>query len=49
MFSTTITCLDASPRAMKKTFELLDIEQLASYKELWIGILSFGTSFIFIF
>ena len=48
MFSTTITCLDASPRAMKKTFELLDIKQLASYK-LWIGILSFGTSFIFIF
>ena len=47
MFSTTITCLDASPRAMKKTFELLDIKQLASYK-LWIGILSFGTSFIFI-
>ena len=30
MFSTTITCLDASPRAMKKTFELLDIKQLAS-------------------
>ena len=48
MFSTTITCLDASPRAMKKTFELLNIKQLASYK-LWIGILSFGTSFIFIF
>ena len=48
MFSTTITCLDASPRAMKKTFELLRIKQLASYK-LWIVILSIGTSFIFVF
>ena len=48
MFSTTITCLDASPRTMKKTFELLNLSKLASYK-LWIIILSAGTLLIFIF
>ena len=31
MFSTTITCLDASPRTMEKTFELLGQNKLANY------------------
>ncbi|MDG1973736.1 MAG: Nramp family divalent metal transporter [Flavobacteriaceae bacterium] len=48
MFSTTITCLDASPRAMQKTFKLLGLNKIASYN-LWILILSTGTLFIFIF
>ena len=48
MFSTTITCLDASPRTMKKTFELLRLNRLANYN-LWIMILAFGTLLIFIF
>ena len=48
MFSTTITCLDASPRTMKKTFKLLGLNKLASYN-LWIIILSIGTLLIFIF
>jgi Mn2+/Fe2+ NRAMP family transporter len=48
MFSTTITCLDASPRTMEKTFELLGQNRLANYN-LWIIILALGTLFIFIF
>ena len=48
MFSTTITCLDASPRTMKKTFSLLGIEKLACYK-FWIIFLLIGTLTIFIF
>lgn len=48
MFSTTITCLDASPRTMKKTFKLLGLNKLASYN-FWIIILSIGTLLIFIF
>ena len=48
MFSTTITCLDASPRAMSKTAELLKFKKLNDYNS-WITILSVGTVFIFIF
>ena len=48
MFSTTITCLDASPRTMKKTFKLLGLNKLASYN-IWIIILAIGTLLIFIF
>ena len=48
MFSTTITCLDASPRTMKKTFKLLGLNKLASYN-IWIIILAVGTLLIFIF
>lgn len=48
MFSTTITCLDASPRTMEKTFELLGQNRLANYN-LWIIILALGTLFIFVF
>ena len=48
MFSTTITCLDASPRAMDKSFELLGFKKLSGYN-FWLLILSSGTILIFIF
>ena len=48
MFSTTITCLDASPRTMEKTFSLLGIKKIASYN-LWIITLAIGTLSIFVF
>lgn len=48
MLSTTITCLDASPRAMKITSELLNLKGFKSYNT-WIIILSLGTLSIFIF
>ena len=48
MFSTTITCLDASPRAMSKTLDLLKFNRLNDYNS-WIAILSIGTILIFIF
>ncbi len=48
MFSTTITCLDASPRAMDKSFELLGFRRLSGYN-FWLVILSAGTILIFIF
>ena len=48
MFSTTITCLDASPRAMDKSFELLGFKKLSGYN-FWLVILSDGTILIFIF
>ena len=48
MFSTTITCLDASPRAMKITSELLNLNGFKSYN-LWIFLLSAGTLSILYF
>jgi Mn2+/Fe2+ NRAMP family transporter len=48
MFSTTITCLDASPRSMKKTFKLFGFKKIANYN-FWIIILALGTLSIFIF
>tara|TARA_B100001175_G_C19496626_1_gene635710 strand:- start:1505 stop:2449 length:945 start_codon:yes stop_codon:yes gene_type:complete len=48
MFSTTITCLDASPRTMEKTFGLLGMKKIANYN-LWIIILALGTLSIFVF
>jgi len=48
MFSTTITCLDASPRTMEKTFSLLGIKKIANYN-LWIIILAIGTLSVFVF
>lgn len=48
MFSTTITCLDASPRAMDKSFKLLGFRKLSGYN-FWLIILSAGTILIFIF
>ena len=48
MFSTTITCLDASPRTMEKTFKLLGVNKIANYT-FWIVTLVIGTLFILIF
>ena len=48
MLSTTITTLDASPRAMSKTIQLL-FDRLKSSYFLWLLILSIGTIGIFLF
>ena len=48
MLSTTITTLDASPRAMSKTIQLLFNRVKSSYF-LWLLILSIGTIAIFLF
>ena len=48
MLSTTITTLDASPRAMSKTIQLL-FDRLDSSYFLWLLILSIGTIGIFLF
>jgi Mn2+/Fe2+ NRAMP family transporter len=47
MFSTTITTLDASPRAMSKSLELLTKRTLKKGYLLWIIILTIGTLIIF--
>jgi Mn2+/Fe2+ NRAMP family transporter len=47
MFSTTITTLDASPRAMSKSIELLTKKSFTKGYLLWILILTFGTLIIF--
>ena len=47
MFSTTITTLDASPRAMSRSVELLTKKSFKKSYLLWILILSFGTLIIF--
>lgn len=49
MFSTTITTLDASPRAMEKTSQLLFGSILKHGYLLWILILTIGTIIIFFF
>tara|TARA_B100000767_G_C19770873_1_gene539932 strand:+ start:1970 stop:3184 length:1215 start_codon:yes stop_codon:yes gene_type:complete len=49
MFSTTITTLDASPRAMSKTIELLYPKKNRRDYKLWLLILAGGTIFIFMF
>ncbi len=49
MFSTTITTLDASPRAMSKTSQLILNRKERDYYLLWICILAGGTSLIFLF
>jgi len=48
MLSTTITTLDASPRAMSKTIQLL-LKKEKSYYLPWLIILGLGTGCIFIF
>ena len=48
MFSTTLTCLDASPRAMGKSLSLLGYKKLGGYT-FWLIILSVGTFMIFVF
>ena len=47
MFSTTITTLDASPRAMSRSLELLTKKTFKKGYLLWILILTFGTLIIF--
>lgn len=49
MFSTTLTTLDASPRAMAKTAELLDMQSIVKKYNLWLLILVLGTSVILFF
>lgn len=49
MFSTTITTLDASPRAMAHTSKLLFGETKFNGYLMWIILLAVGTSLIFIF
>ena len=48
MFSTTLTCLDASPRAMDQSLKLLGFKKLAGYT-FWLVLLSVGTFMIFVF
>ncbi|WP_308990561.1 divalent metal cation transporter [Mariniflexile litorale] len=49
MFSTTLTTLDASPRAMAKTTGLLFKRSSKFNYTFWIALLSIGTVFIFLF
>ncbi len=49
MFSTTITTLDASPRAMTKTFDLLTNKSYKNMYWFWIGFLAIGTISILLF
>ncbi len=49
MFSTTITTLDASPRAMTKTFDLLTNKSYKNMYWFWISFLAIGTIAILIF
>ena len=49
MFSTTLTTLDASPRAMNKTMELILEKPLKNGFTSWLILLIIGTIFIFIF
>jgi Mn2+/Fe2+ NRAMP family transporter len=48
MFSTTITTLDASPRAMTKSLELLTNKAFSQGYVIWIFILAIGTIVIFL-
>jgi len=49
MFSTTLTTLDASPRAMTKTLQLLLNKQTLFNFKFWIALLAIGTICIFFF
>ncbi|UKM64788.1 Nramp family divalent metal transporter [Flavobacteriaceae bacterium GSB9] len=49
MFSTTLTTLDASPRAMEKTTQLLFKKTSKFNYTFWIALLSIGTICIFLF
>tara|TARA_R110002050_G_scaffold104052_6_gene213304 strand:- start:11283 stop:12473 length:1191 start_codon:yes stop_codon:yes gene_type:complete len=49
MFSTTLTTLDASPRAMAKTTQLLFKKSSKFNYNFWITLLSIGTVSIFLF
>jgi len=47
MLSTTITCLDASPRTMSRATQLLTNQIYKNYYFHWISVLSLGTMLIF--
>ena len=47
MLSTTITCLDASPRTMSRATQLLTNQNNKNYYFHWISVLSLGTMLIF--
>ena len=49
MFSTTLTTLDASPRSMNKTLELILEKPLKNGYTSWLILLIIGTIFIFFF
>lgn len=49
MFSTTLTTLDASPRAMAKTTELLGKREMPKAYMAWLLVLVIGTTAIFVF
>ena len=49
MFSTTITTLDASPRAMNRTLELILSKRLKNGYKFWLFTLSIGSILIFFF
>ncbi|MDC7998543.1 Nramp family divalent metal transporter [Gilvibacter sediminis] len=49
MFSTTLTTLDASPRAMARTTELLRDREMPKAYLTWLIILVLGTTGIFVF
>ena len=49
MFSTTLTTLDASPRAMAKTAQILQLPIVMSSYLFWILVLVIGTCVIFFF
>ncbi|MCK4562287.1 MAG: Nramp family divalent metal transporter [Flavobacteriaceae bacterium] len=49
MFSTTLTTLDASPRAMAKSSELIMDKKNKAYYYVWITLLALGTIFILSF
>jgi len=49
MFSTTLTTLDASPRAMAKTISLFTKEKVTNTYWYWISFLAFGTIVILLF
>jgi Mn2+/Fe2+ NRAMP family transporter len=49
MFSTTLTTLDASPRAMNKTMELILEKKLKNGYNAWLILLIMGTVIIFFF
>ena len=49
MFSTTLTTLDASPRAMNKTMELILEKPFKNGYTSWLILLIIGTIFIFFF
>lgn len=49
MFSTTLTTLDASPRAMNKTVELILEKKIEKGYSAWLILLILGTAIVFFF